>query len=276
MTNSAEWCFSFKDGPYLSDSDSDDDTDCARAGQELDISGRHETVEFKPNPFNIAKINAASRKNRAKITALSGSTRPIVVSRSTTRLVPESARSVATTVTRESVGNTPAATVAPKIRGTQSTLRPFLQVRRRDGPPNSISASSQSRPPAPVLKPSSPTTDTTALKSHRTPKNLSGPPAIVYSSPFRTTGADSHPPVSALIKTSLARGAPATGNMHWTPKNRPPALPPSTAVRRSPPFRSVASFSSPLPNRRFSPLYDRTKENRGSQLDTEKRNGKGH
>ncbi|KAG1843293.1 hypothetical protein DFJ58DRAFT_706957 [Suillus subalutaceus] len=37
---------------------SSDDT---RLIQELDISSRHETVEYKPNPWSIARINAASR-----------------------------------------------------------------------------------------------------------------------------------------------------------------------------------------------------------------------
>ncbi|KAG1888511.1 hypothetical protein F4604DRAFT_1644791 [Suillus subluteus] len=36
-------------------------SDDTRLIQELDISSRHETVEYKPNPWSIARINAASR-----------------------------------------------------------------------------------------------------------------------------------------------------------------------------------------------------------------------
>ncbi|KAG1731048.1 uncharacterized protein EDB91DRAFT_1306757 [Suillus paluster] len=36
-------------------------SDDSKLIQELDISSRHETVEYKPNPWSIARINAASR-----------------------------------------------------------------------------------------------------------------------------------------------------------------------------------------------------------------------
>ncbi|KAG1772911.1 hypothetical protein EV702DRAFT_614323 [Suillus placidus] len=36
-------------------------SDDTRLVQEFDISSRHETVEYKPNPWSIARINAASR-----------------------------------------------------------------------------------------------------------------------------------------------------------------------------------------------------------------------
>lgn len=72
MTGS-DWCFSFIGGD-AQDDDSDSETgddntprmELSRLQQELDLSCRHETVDFKPNPFNIAKINAASRKNLKK------------------------------------------------------------------------------------------------------------------------------------------------------------------------------------------------------------------
>jgi hypothetical protein len=50
---------------YVSDSDSGSDVDAgtheARLMREMDLSGRHETVEYRPNPWSIARINAASR-----------------------------------------------------------------------------------------------------------------------------------------------------------------------------------------------------------------------
>jgi hypothetical protein len=58
---------------YTFDSESDPDSeaetnsivdlpsDDTRLIQELDISSRHETVEYKPNPWSIARINAVSR-----------------------------------------------------------------------------------------------------------------------------------------------------------------------------------------------------------------------
>ncbi|KAF5383252.1 hypothetical protein D9615_004845 [Tricholomella constricta] len=57
--------------PYGAYSDSDSDTDTESGGDrvsseakllnDLDLSSREETVQYKPNPFSIAKINAASR-----------------------------------------------------------------------------------------------------------------------------------------------------------------------------------------------------------------------
>ncbi|KAG2152541.1 uncharacterized protein EDB93DRAFT_249168 [Suillus bovinus] len=66
------WSFNLRtQAHYASDSDSESETeisskvdtpsDNTRLIQELDISLRHETVEYKPNPWSIARINAASR-----------------------------------------------------------------------------------------------------------------------------------------------------------------------------------------------------------------------
>ncbi|KAG2342413.1 hypothetical protein BDR05DRAFT_361789 [Suillus weaverae] len=41
-------------------------SDDTRLVQEFDISSRHETVEYKPNPWSIARINAASRPPNKK------------------------------------------------------------------------------------------------------------------------------------------------------------------------------------------------------------------
>ena len=58
---------------YVSDSDSDSDSDNAVAEpdtndafREMDLSGRHETVDYRPNPWSIARINAASRPSLPK------------------------------------------------------------------------------------------------------------------------------------------------------------------------------------------------------------------
>ncbi|KAJ7070848.1 hypothetical protein C8F01DRAFT_399980 [Mycena amicta] len=67
------WCFSLRTTDYESDSDSDQDdaeqldadTSDTRLLQEIDISLREETVVYKPNPFSIAKINAAARTTRS-------------------------------------------------------------------------------------------------------------------------------------------------------------------------------------------------------------------
>ena len=68
------WSFNHRTRAHIafdssSDSESEPDTnvhtnipsDDTRLIQELDISSRHETVEYKPNPWSIARINAASR-----------------------------------------------------------------------------------------------------------------------------------------------------------------------------------------------------------------------
>lgn len=67
----SEWSFSCRSMPYGAYSDSDSDSDGesgvetksseARLLEDLDLSSREETVQYKPNPFSIAKINAASR-----------------------------------------------------------------------------------------------------------------------------------------------------------------------------------------------------------------------
>ena len=67
------WSFSLCDGQYdmeMSDSESDQD-DLASSNakhradasllQELDIASRQDTANYKPNPWSIAKANAASR-----------------------------------------------------------------------------------------------------------------------------------------------------------------------------------------------------------------------
>ncbi|KAF8228999.1 hypothetical protein L208DRAFT_1379118 [Tricholoma matsutake] len=74
MTNStkkpssttSDWSFNFRSTNFnfYSDSDSDADSvnlDETRLLNDLDLSSREETVLYKPNPFSIAKINAASR-----------------------------------------------------------------------------------------------------------------------------------------------------------------------------------------------------------------------
>jgi hypothetical protein len=60
------WSFNFRSTnlDFYSDSDSDADSvdiDETRLINDLDLSSREETVLYKPNPFSIAKINAASR-----------------------------------------------------------------------------------------------------------------------------------------------------------------------------------------------------------------------
>ncbi|KIK38907.1 hypothetical protein CY34DRAFT_364981 [Suillus luteus UH-Slu-Lm8-n1] len=73
--NKDPWSFNHRTrAHYTFDSESDPDSDEAetdskvdlpsddtRLIQELDISSRHETVDYKPNPWSIARINAVSR-----------------------------------------------------------------------------------------------------------------------------------------------------------------------------------------------------------------------
>lgn len=69
------WSFNLRHGGVASDSDASDGEDgLSRAGtlvgeteliKDLDLASREETVEYKPNPWTIAKINAASRQPAA-------------------------------------------------------------------------------------------------------------------------------------------------------------------------------------------------------------------
>ena len=69
---SADWAFNFRSshfGAYDTDSDSEEgpaiaagkESEEAKLAKDLDISERQETAIYKPNPFSIAKINAAAR-----------------------------------------------------------------------------------------------------------------------------------------------------------------------------------------------------------------------
>ena len=68
----ADWAFNFRSshfGAYDTDSDSEEgpavaaekDSEEAKLAKDLDISERQEAAVYKPNPFSIAKINAAAR-----------------------------------------------------------------------------------------------------------------------------------------------------------------------------------------------------------------------
>ena len=70
--HSADWAFNFRSahfGAYDTDSDSEEgpaipaekDSEETKLAKDLDISERQETAAYKPNPFSIAKINAAAR-----------------------------------------------------------------------------------------------------------------------------------------------------------------------------------------------------------------------
>ena len=69
MTAPTVWSFGFRArSGYVSDSNSDSGSDVgetneARLIREMDLSSRHETVEYRPNPWSIARINAASRSS---------------------------------------------------------------------------------------------------------------------------------------------------------------------------------------------------------------------
>jgi hypothetical protein len=76
--HSAEWAFNFRSSHfdvYDTDSDSEEGpavpaekfSEEAKLAKDLDISERQETAVYKPNPFSIAKINAATRSTANNI-----------------------------------------------------------------------------------------------------------------------------------------------------------------------------------------------------------------
>ncbi|PPR02235.1 hypothetical protein CVT24_011462, partial [Panaeolus cyanescens] len=81
----SDWAFNFRTS-FAIDSDSDSDTENALQNRDaelwkqLDLSGRQENVAFKPNPFTIAKINAANRMNSAVNTDSNKTHMPAVIS----------------------------------------------------------------------------------------------------------------------------------------------------------------------------------------------------
>ncbi|KAF9220816.1 hypothetical protein BS17DRAFT_303608 [Gyrodon lividus] len=68
------WSFNHRvGGGYFSDSNPDSDSEAeanvhTRVLREMDLSTRKETVEYRPNPWSIAKINAVSRATPPKPT----------------------------------------------------------------------------------------------------------------------------------------------------------------------------------------------------------------
>lgn len=67
----SDWVFNLRTTGGLEDADSDEDDDTdddrknaispeAQLLKDLDLSSRQENVVYKPNPWNIAKINAVS------------------------------------------------------------------------------------------------------------------------------------------------------------------------------------------------------------------------
>ncbi|KAK7436055.1 hypothetical protein VKT23_019358 [Stygiomarasmius scandens] len=98
MSSASVWSFNFRSS-NCADSDSDDSDSEASTNahfsmstgpsseigisaetklwNDLDLSSRDETVEYKPNPFNIAKINAAARAQKSNNINASLSSAPI-------------------------------------------------------------------------------------------------------------------------------------------------------------------------------------------------------
>jgi hypothetical protein len=74
---SSEWSFSLRTGTYADSDDSDSDSDATAIDtpskqtqlfKDLDLSSREDTAQYKPNPFSIAKVNAALRKKTGDVT----------------------------------------------------------------------------------------------------------------------------------------------------------------------------------------------------------------
>lgn len=77
-TQGSDWTYDFRSSHPSFDSDSDSDshpeaslssttehlTDDAKLLQELDLTSRQDTAQYKPNPWSIAKVNAASRPSK--------------------------------------------------------------------------------------------------------------------------------------------------------------------------------------------------------------------
>ncbi|KAF4616294.1 hypothetical protein D9613_008359 [Agrocybe pediades] len=83
-----DWCFNFRTNIYY-DSDSDSSSNEEESTQQkekpqpllrpddLDLSKREEAVTYKPNPFSIAKINAAYRERSSKSKAAAAKDAPV-------------------------------------------------------------------------------------------------------------------------------------------------------------------------------------------------------
>ncbi|KAI6038362.1 hypothetical protein EDC04DRAFT_1996785 [Pisolithus marmoratus] len=73
-TSMQDWSFNHRTGGAGHADDSDDDSDNADDGphdvssllRDIDLSSRQETVDYKPNPWSIAKINARSRDSHTQ------------------------------------------------------------------------------------------------------------------------------------------------------------------------------------------------------------------
>lgn len=97
MADTFSWSYSLRSGGLFLDEDVEDDgkatTTNPRPSDTLDLSKRDDAAQFKPNPWSLAKLNAATRKKNAS----EKPTKPPIVTpappRSKPRIAPQSIHS---------------------------------------------------------------------------------------------------------------------------------------------------------------------------------------
>lgn len=195
----SDWSFSLRkfDPSAFHDSDSEDDANSnLRANpsstqdsvETFDLSSREENVTYKPNPFSIAKINAACRTKSAKdgdgaaptkSKKLTGPVRP-----ATTKIVEEKKlvkASGAKPYRQAPTGQNGVKAPSPPRRKMLSKVTTLQQAVRQGPPkvqdiPGALNSSHTLVPTVPVI-PSFVPSQAYTIRSIRGDENIAGPPS---------------------------------------------------------------------------------------------------
>ncbi|KAJ7619218.1 hypothetical protein DFH06DRAFT_1482997 [Mycena polygramma] len=246
MAGDDVWTFNLRANQANQDSDSDDDdepttnsiSEETRLLQELDISHREETVVYKPNPFSIAKINAAARRPAASA--------PLVVHRPTKPALKKPTGRIVDSF--------------KKAEKKSLNANPAMRPKAKDHPPSADSI------PPPLPKAPHTTTSTadsiprmddprvqsiTPKQTHVIPTNISssGPGDVL---PPRANELNAHISTTFPPSKSVSKKFRPLVPVSFSSPLRAQPLEPRSATITNPAPRNQFSFSSPLRPTQFS------------------------
>ncbi|KAK7064067.1 hypothetical protein R3P38DRAFT_3339462, partial [Favolaschia claudopus] len=273
---SEEWSFNLRSiqANHDSDSDSDDENNApnnsiseeTRLLQDLDISTREESVVYKPNPFSIARINAAARGNQPPKNSVAKhfnkpNDKPLAGAIvDSFKKAEQKKRSSHPTSTKKPLAPSAVTHTTPPLTSKAPTDHSKSVAARAAPRPNSRPDESHDcGPTAPDIA-SETIASITAAPAHLhvpTPLPSPPPPAVVLKQSMRPPSVSSRPDFSTLtvpsgtIVTTNALKAPAhlSTSSHPAKKFRPPApISFSSPAKNSTPFasRKPVFLSSPL------------------------------
>jgi hypothetical protein len=129
--SSSDWSFNLRTIHPDDSEDSDSERQSTAVSEEtqllkdLDLSSRQESVDYKPNPWNIAKINAASRPDRPSIAQADESTLVTAAGVVTRKKLKSPKGRIVDSFKKQA--KRPSATTCAKLRGA-AVLKPVVQA----------------------------------------------------------------------------------------------------------------------------------------------------